>query len=250
LNRRNTELEGVRIQAGPWQEIADEQAVRSAAMKEKPKPIVTLDPTGVNRTYELELEGIGHTVFKPRKGEIDCQRPITPGSYYVREAAAFRVDWRFGFDLVPITVIRTIDGDIGSVQKWVELDRYFITDYTSLDQARMAVLDYILANTDRHGVNWRTQDDGRPAAVDNGLCLPRDGSYPIRSKWVKRMVGKELPDELKKAILAVNLDDAAILLEELKIDDQAVDGFRARLDEVRKQGRILSSAWPGRIEGA
>jgi hypothetical protein len=224
--------------------------MRLAPLKGSPKLLVSVDPRGVNSSYELELDGIGRTVFKPQKGETDCRRPITPGSYFLREVAAYRVDRRFGFDLVPITVIRTISGDIGSVQKWVELDRYFITDYTRLDQARMAVLDYVLANTDRHGVNWRTQDDSRPAAVDNGLCLPRDASYPIRSKWVKQMVGKELPEEVRQAMLVVTLDDAVTLLKELSIDGPALDGFRARLDEVRSQGRILASAWRGLIVAA
>jgi phosphoinositide 3-/4-kinase-like protein len=247
LNERYTELEGVTSQAGPWQEAIEERAMRLALVKGKAKPMVPVGPGGVNSTFELELEGVGHTVYKPRKGEIDCRRPITPGTFYLREAAAYRVDRRFGFELVPITVIRTIDGDIGSIQKWVELERYFITDYTRLDQARMAVLDYILANTDRHGINWRTQDSARPAAVDNGLCLPRDTSYPLRSKWVQRMVGKELPEEVQRAVLAVDIDDAVIVLEELGIESQAVDGFRARLDEVRSQSRIVGTAWGGPI---
>lgn len=62
----------------------------------------------------------------------------------------------------------------------------------------MAVLDYVLANSDRHDDNYRTQPDGRPAGIDNGYCLPRDGEDGIRSDFVADALGQPLQPALAR----------------------------------------------------
>ena len=39
---------------------------------------------------------------------------------YVYEVAAYRIDRLLGIGLVPVTVLRTIDGEVGSLQHWIE----------------------------------------------------------------------------------------------------------------------------------
>lgn len=83
---------------------------------------------------------------------------------YVYEVAAYRLDRLMGIRLVPVTVLREIDGAEGSVQFWIE-------DAMSLQQAmdegietrdverfldrkiRMHVLDALIYNIDRNPTN-------------------------------------------------------------------------------------------------
>jgi len=230
-------------QAEAWHETKGERVLRLADVVHK--KLTT--PPGINVSYELDLKGPGKALFKPKSGEAACRPSITPGTYLLREALAFRLDRMFGFNLVPVTVIRKVDGEDGSAQTWVNIDRWYIHQYTKLDQARMAVLDYVMGNTDRHAFNWRTQVDGRPAAVDNGLSLPRNASYPIRSKWVVQMLKTELPERVQTEVTQANPDTALRYLEEMGIEAVAADGFSRRLDELRSNGLILGTEWAGPI---
>ena len=111
-------------------------------------------------------------VFKPESGERDARPAIPKGSYWRREIAAYRLDRTLGLNLVPTTVPREIEGEQGSFQAFVEDDVRPREEYPAIDQQLMAVLDFLIANSDRHSINWMTQTDGRPAATDNGLSFP------------------------------------------------------------------------------
>lgn len=71
-----------------------------------------------------------------------------------------------GLGLVPTTTEWSDPTNgTGSLQDWAE-DAYpgaDSRDYDPLDQERVAVLDYVMANTDRHQENYLTSADERPA---------------------------------------------------------------------------------------
>ncbi|MEE8522656.1 MAG: hypothetical protein V3T72_01895 [Thermoanaerobaculia bacterium] len=124
----------------------------------KPKR-VTLVKDGVThraiyKNVDVELDGI----VKADRVERDFS------DKYVYEIAAYRVDRLAGIGMVPVTVLRVVDGEPGSLQLWIE-------DVTTLEKALadptaevenfdllverltvMYVLDALIMNVDRnHG---------------------------------------------------------------------------------------------------
>ncbi len=83
---------------------------------------------------------------------------------YVYEVAAYRIDRLLGIGLVPVTVLREIDGEVGSLQHWIEnsvkmqdaIDRNLQVGDTDLLLQRlmlMYVLDAVIYNIDRNFTN-------------------------------------------------------------------------------------------------
>jgi hypothetical protein len=91
---------------------------------------------------------------------------------YAYEVAAYRVDRMLGIGLVPVTVLRTIDGELGSLQLWIEgatdmqdaVDRNLRVGDAELLMQRlmlMYVLDAMIYNIDRnyHNILVRPERD-------------------------------------------------------------------------------------------
>ena len=117
-------------------------------------------------------------VYKPRRGE----RPLwdfPPGTLASRELAAYLVSRASGWDLVPVTVLRTDApmGD-GSLQLFVEHDpeaHYFTLMHDRLDEfARFAAFDVVVNNADRKSGHVIEDADHRLWAVDHGLTFHVD----------------------------------------------------------------------------
>jgi uncharacterized repeat protein (TIGR03843 family) len=117
-------------------------------------------------------------VYKPRRGE----RPLwdfPPGSLAARECAAFLVSEAAGWDLVPITVLRS-DAPMGegSLQLFIEHDpevHYFTLMHDRLDEfAAFAAFDAVVNNADRKSGHVLEDSDGRLWAVDHGLTFHVD----------------------------------------------------------------------------
>ncbi|MEA2517142.1 MAG: hypothetical protein QOG16_980 [Actinomycetota bacterium] len=114
-------------------------------------------------------------VYKPARGE----RPLwdfPPGSLAARERAAFMVSDASGWDLVPVTVLRS-DGPMGkgSMQLFVEHDpekHYFTLMHDRLDEfAAFAAFDAVINNADRKSGHVLEDGAGRLWAVDHGLTF-------------------------------------------------------------------------------
>ena len=111
---------------------------------------------GSTRPRLLVLERQGEArraIFKSVEEEAGADR-------YQHEVAAYRLDRLLGLGMVPVTVLRTVDGRTGSLQAWVEaaLDletaegynlRFFETEgkASQLEQAR--VFDALIGNAPR-----------------------------------------------------------------------------------------------------
>lgn len=139
-------------------------------------------------------------VFKPAAGENPNHKSDFPHRMYPREYAAYLVSQHFGFNLVPPTILRTIDDRLGSLQLFMPPPRYLPANkvmneippeeydvLTASDDIRkLHLLDYILANPDRHrdnflfeveengeGLSLTKNDGGQPhlIAIDHGLSF-------------------------------------------------------------------------------
>jgi hypothetical protein len=128
------------------------------------------------------LDGVGGEAKARANGEV-LGRPIS-GNLYLREAAASDISDIIDLpgDLVPETIVRDVGGRIGAVQDFVENaveGADSPTEFgTSPEKLRLAAaFDYLIGNTDRHGLNWMVTDGGDIKLIDNGLTLPRNDDH-------------------------------------------------------------------------
>ncbi|MBF6241553.1 hypothetical protein IU474_31410 [Nocardia otitidiscaviarum] len=198
-------------------------------------------------------DGRGHYVYKPISMQKHGQRegiPSTPGALAQRETAAFRVDQLLGFGRVPPTAM--IDGPYGpgSAQLWVYSRAVTARYRPSKPQSEeMAVLDYIIGSSDRHAGNYRIGRNEGIVAIDNELSFPErpDPWAGIRSEFVKSHQNVPLSEEVLRKVDAVDPNHLRMVLRDIGLSPQAVDGAHARLVEIQKRGMITGEAWAGRI---
>lgn len=102
---------------------------------------------GMTEVYEASLPGGIDGYWKPKNSDWR--------SNYEHEIAGYQLDQLWKLNFVPITVLRIIDGTVGSLQIKVHLKtalamgRDFKTPNT-----KMLVFDYLIRNTDRHLKNF------------------------------------------------------------------------------------------------
>lgn len=161
----------------------------------------------VSELIEIDTEGAHFLgVFKPVAGEdATFHNQNGLGHDYPREAASYLVSEHFGFDLVPPTIIRTVNGRLGSLQLFLPPDKYHVgakamltipdekaeAVLSSPDIEALHVFDWITANADRHGDNYMCKVDGngvadvangaiKIAAIDNGSAF-NDQFYRLKA---------------------------------------------------------------------
>lgn len=190
----------------------------------------------------------GH--MKPVGGEApgagDRGDAIPDATGYKREVAAYDVDCLLGLGVVPETV--AVDDPVhglASLQADAPIEGRPPSEYGSVDVDRMAVIDYVLGNTDRHDHNVRTQENGRPAAIDNGFALPTSDEVPIKSNFVAERLCIALDEGLVEELRAVDSADLQALLRRDGIEEPAVAGCIERFHEVQQNGVITGEAWDG-----
>jgi hypothetical protein len=158
---------------------------------------------GITRPRRLTLtrDGITHrAIFKTIDVDrIEMSRDMSHNTRlscghrdrFVFEVAAYRMDRLLGIGLVPVTVLRTIAGETGSVQYWIEramtmqdaVDKGLSPRHPELLPAKMMamyVLDAIIDNQDRNTGNMLV----RPA-TDEFYLIDHSRAFGT---------GKRLPD--------------------------------------------------------
>jgi len=204
----------------------------------------TGQPTSVNEVYNVTSEDGVTRIGKPQVGESPDQVELY-GELWRNEVAAYHVSEALGLDVVPTTAPYQGVKGVGSLQDFAAADGKAFGDYTPIEQERMAVLDYMLANGDRHFGNVMTSASDGLQAIDNGASLPADPSEPmgwIRSDFVTDHIGQSLSP---KTVEALNTVDRAALTDQLRAvgkSDVAIEQAFARLDEMAK-GKITGKTW-------
>ena len=192
---------------------------------------------GANASHIITLADGGKAVFKPRAGEAAGLRGSVNGRYYAREAAASDVAELVGMhDMVPATVIKRVDGKVGSAQKFASgaTDACLFKLKEALDGnkdvARAAAYDHLIGNLDRSHGNWMLKE-GKMILIDNGLSFPnRTASVkdqPIQNEAKKR--GLEIPKEIK------DLDPAVLkkVMLHHKFSDDEIASAKGRLADLK-----------------
>jgi hypothetical protein len=141
----------------------------------------------LNDVYRLKLDNgtpEGQlAIYKGVNGEREGRGNARPGTYYKRERAAYVLDQALGFGLVPTTVIREIDGQLGSLQEYVSaLPSWEIEDDDYVDGLYVLWgFDYLIFNPDRnhHNVLFRASGTGHGVvAIDHGPAFAHDTVSP------------------------------------------------------------------------
>jgi hypothetical protein len=149
----------------------------------------------------IQLKDDGRAIFKPQEGEFGTRDDIEEGTFFKRERAAYVVDRMLGLGIMPATVIREVNGKIGSCQQFVEngktmleeiyenmAQRFHTRDVEKITKAQfhelkqefyarhaagfqsLKVFDVAILNSDRHDNNFLIQD-GKIVPIDHGLSF-------------------------------------------------------------------------------
>jgi hypothetical protein len=193
-------------------------------------------------------------IFKPYLGE-SAQKKLEFGfdaetHCHKREEMAYLVDSELGFDIVPPTIEKVIDGQVGSIQLFVppeladwEKDISGLDEeslHESMDYYKIAVLDYILQNPDRKPENYLVSlDGGKCFAIDHGYILPPKGCSEEDILGPRDILrGKMIPEDLVGQLKSfLNRKDKISLRLSQSVVDLA--GIIKRTQELIESGRIL-----------
>lgn len=213
---------------------------------------VTLDEKlelGVTHPRRLTLERNGQrmrAVFKTLDTDPDVERRQWDQRYdradrYLYEVAAYRVDRILGLQMVPVTVQRTVDGQRGVLQYWVE-DAVNETDraqkklgYGSdcgfhAQHALVNVFDMLINNVDRNTGNILYDRDWQVWLIDHGRSFGANDEPPPELRDKQIVVTPPMADALA-AITAESLEPLAPYLN--RVQRRALVQRAAKLRRMR-----------------
>ncbi|PIR41993.1 MAG: hypothetical protein COV30_00790 [Candidatus Yanofskybacteria bacterium CG10_big_fil_rev_8_21_14_0_10_37_15] len=220
--------------------------------KESNKPL----NGGCNKTEFVEIKDDGSGIFKPKNGEDDCgRRNVKAGSYFRRERASYIIDKFLRFNLVPPTVIREIDGEIGSLQQFIpDAQTGFETSRSELildkilcqQLIKLWIFDYIIYNSDRHQENFLVKlKEKKIYAIDHGLSFGND-YLKFYEEFFETPIPLEISDGIERFLSwKEGKELCEELLEEL-ISPEEVKACMRRIERILKiiknHGKIPRSA--------
>ncbi|HUU60679.1 MAG TPA: hypothetical protein VMZ50_14155 [Phycisphaerae bacterium] len=182
-------------------------------------------------------------VHRENKRYRESMDPRFPGSE--REVLCHDIDQLLGFDLVPPTVHREVARlGTGSVQAWVDAptawESYKSGDYDWREDTknpwlhRLAALDFVTGQIDRHANNWMMDAERRVYATDNGYAFPDgDDRKWFKSSAGKALVGADIHPQVRAEVSAADPRDVEALLRAAGCGEGEVSGVTGRLRELR-----------------
>lgn len=168
---------------------------------------------GSPRIWWVDIDGTDAGIFKSKfyKGEIN--------SDVEHERAAYLISDILGFDFVPTTVLKTIDGKEGCLQEYVEdtqdLDE---VDESSLQDElyKYWIFRHLLRNPDGHNFNLLVKE-GKIISIDHEASFDSDTPDPSYYDIDRSYYGIKAPESLKEIFNSYLRDEAkqAMLKKEL-----------------------------------
>lgn len=215
--------------------------LRSRPVSAKPLDVAT---QGVSYTFRLQYPGGVSAIFKVDGSDLFC-----PSCGAEREVAAYRIDRLLGFDLTPMTILRTIvtDGDTlaGSAMYFVRGARR-PAELGAEKPDRLRFMDALLGNSDRHAANWLVLQDGSIVAIDHNRAFEYRPTTRPKTCWETEVdsiidpAGLGAPLERYRRLPADSLAAAVAGL----LTPEQVESFVAMRDRVvaRIERRIAQPA--------
>lgn len=194
-------------------------------------------------------------VHRENRRYRESMDPVVTGPE--REVCSYLVDRALGFDLVPPTVARDLEGfGPGSAQAWVNArtgwkwladgEYDYRRDLRNPWLHRLAALDFVTGQIDRHANNFIVDAERRVYAIDNGYAFPKEDDR----KWFwsnvgKRLVGDPVHPLVRAEIAAADPDAVASVLSGATFREEEAAGVSKRLRELQslKVWRKLGSLW-------
>ncbi|MER6947638.1 hypothetical protein ABT294_26760 [Nonomuraea sp. NPDC000554] len=187
-----------------------------------------------------------HGVLRP-----DKETPAGTGGRSGREVSAYRLDQMLGFGHVPTTTAWDWDGKRDTMQEYMPDLRTVssVDDFPEREQEMIAVRHYLTGHGDSNWGNLGRSATGGVVEFDFEHAFPESAKQPILSNFVARFISTARPLSEETMTKVRKLDPAGIgdMLRSEGIDDEAISGALARLNEMRERGAITGEAWPGRI---
>ncbi len=202
------------------------------AVGEGPRPWIGrwVDYEECLRAAPIErIEDVGQGITKPRRAFFSpggvaasaivkiLPRKRMKGFWesYQAEVAAYVLDRILRLDMVPVTVERRIDGDLASVQLWIDQTRLLSEVGTEVPPRpyewarqvrRQRVFDALIANIDRNAGNMLVDEDWNMILIDHSRAFMKN-----ETPFLDRITAVDRP--LYEAVKAL---DEATLNEHLK----------------------------------
>ena len=206
--------------------------------------------SGINASSKVKLSNGVEALWKPTRGEdmSKLRDRCEEDHQGRREAATYIVDrWMNHHAGVPPVLYRELGGEKGTLMLWVkdakvamdleEQAHDVLVDLKGESYQRLAVLDHVIGNLDRHDGNWMIDKAGQAVPIDHGLCFPlKNGNQGC--------INFDFDDDVKLAPKAREglqnlLDHREEATEELTrlIDPRAVDAMFVRVEKMLDKGK-------------
>ena len=188
----------------------------------------------------VRLKDSGLAVFK--SSERLTLRSFEHGTLHKRERAAYLIDKFLGFDLVPPTVIREIDGKIGSLQEFIPNTKeggISVNERNRPDVVRQLVklwlLDFAIWSFDRCSRNL-LYSEGKVYAIDNEFSFKNENPM-FYKQFFDEIIPQDIIDQFEKFLSEI--EGQKELRKELSrlLPPKDVEAFFAR---VKRIGQALS----------
>jgi hypothetical protein len=180
--------------------------------------------SGITNPHRLTLEKDGQrlrAIFKNLDGYTGYVSgesllvALNQTDRYHYDVAAYRIDRMLGLDMVPPAVLRTVNGQEGVAQLWIENafdeEKRAAQGMTPPDSATferqwqmMHAFDILIFNVDRNAGNILYTEDWQLRPIDHTRAFRLHGGRPENLRKVDLMVPPELVTQLE------SLDDKAL----------------------------------------
>jgi len=160
---------------------------------------------------------------------------------FERELAAYRFSEEMGMGVVPPVIKASIpigEGGEGHLVGWEDgevvykYNKYYDDARKGhTDLQRIAALDFIVGNTDRHQNNFMRGKDGHYYAIDDGLVFPRDSKLTedsFRCDIFGRMHLAQVSPQVKTEVERLTPEKITSIMKEGGFFQEDIDGVIAR----------------------